>query len=60
MNDQRDFEVILNSRFPLVAVQTHEETRLVTMLERVANIRNHALFIWTLTDGLRRRNHAAL
>lgn len=60
MNDQRDFEVILNSRFPLVAVQTHEETRLVTMLERVANIRNHALFIWTLTDGLRRRNHADL
>ena len=60
MNDQRDFEVILNSRFPLVAVETHEETRLVAMVERVANIRNHALFTWTLTDGLRRRNHADL
>jgi SpoVK/Ycf46/Vps4 family AAA+-type ATPase len=58
MNDQRDFEVIINSRFPLVAVETHEETRLVAMVERVANIRSHALFVWTLTDGLRRRNHA--
>ena len=60
MNDQRDFEVILNSRFPLVAVETHEETRLTTMIERVANVRNHAFFAWTLTDGLRRRNHADL
>lgn len=60
MNDQRDFEVILNSRFPIVAVETHEETRLVAMAERVANIRSHALFTWTLTDGLRRRNHADL
>ena len=60
MNDQRDFEVILNSRFPLVAVETHEETRLITMVERVANIRSHALFVWSLTDGLRRRNHADL
>ena len=60
MNDQRDFEVILNSRFPLVAVETHEETRLITMVERVANIRSHALFVWSLTDGLRRRNHSDL
>ena len=60
MNDQRDFDVILNSRFPLVAVETHEETRLVTMVERVANIRSNALFTWTLTDGLRRRNHPDL
>ena len=60
MNDQRDFEVILNSRFPLVAVETHEEMRLITMVERVANIRSHALFVWSLTDGLRRRNHTDL
>ncbi len=60
MNDQRDFEVIINSRFPLVAVETHEETRLTALLERVANVRNQALFIWTATDGLRRQNHADL
>jgi len=60
MNDQRDFEVIINSRFPLVAVETHEETRLTALLERVANVRNQALFFWTATDGLRRQNHSDL
>jgi len=60
MNDQRDFEVIINSRFPLVAVETYEETRLTALLERVANVRNQALFIWTATDGLRRQNHSDL
>lgn len=57
MNDQHDFEVILDSRFPLVSVETHEETRFVALIERVANLRRHAFFVWTATDGLRRCNH---
>ncbi|MCX7890813.1 MAG: AAA family ATPase [Burkholderiales bacterium] len=53
-NDQHDLEVILKSRFPLVVVETHEERRVVDLLERIANLNGWAFFVWTLVDGLRR------
>lgn len=56
MNDQHDLTVILRSRFPIVAIETHEETRVIALLERIANLEEQALFVWTVTDGLRRQN----
>ncbi|BAU47057.1 ATPase [Sulfurifustis variabilis] len=56
MNDQRDLEVILRSRFPIVVVETHEETRLLGLLERIARLDQSALFAWSVADGLRRRD----
>jgi AAA+ superfamily predicted ATPase len=53
-NDQHDLEVILKSRFPIVVVETHEERRVLDLLERIANLNGWAFFIWTLVDGLRR------
>jgi SpoVK/Ycf46/Vps4 family AAA+-type ATPase len=55
MNDEHDLKVILRSRFPLVAVESFEELRVLGLLERVANLEDQPLFVWTLTEGLRRR-----
>lgn len=51
---QRDLAVILRSRFPLVQVETREETRMMKLLERVSNLEGFPLFVWTVADGLKR------
>ncbi|MBX9629772.1 MAG: AAA family ATPase [Burkholderiales bacterium] len=56
MNDEHDLKVILRSRFPLVVVESFEELRVLELLERVANLEDRPLFVWTLTEGLRRRS----
>lgn len=56
LNDQRDLEVIIRSRFPIVVVETHEETRVLGLLERIARLNETALFAWSVADGLRRRD----
>ena len=54
MNDQHDLEVILLSRFPIVLIETHEEARVLDLLERVCNLRGLALFHWNIAQGLKR------
>ncbi len=57
MNDVRDFTLILRSRFPIVVVETHEEPRVLSLLDKVARLENQALFVWSAADGLRRRDN---
>ncbi|HUU72029.1 MAG TPA: hypothetical protein VMW70_05340 [Burkholderiales bacterium] len=52
MNDQHDLTDILRSRFPIVAIETHEEARVIALLERISNLESQALFVWTVTEGL--------
>src|SRR5215212_1201364 len=49
-----DLAVVIRSRFPVVQVETREETRLMRLLERVANLEGWPLFVWTVADGLKR------
>ena len=49
-----DLALIIRSRFPLVQVETREETRIMKLLERVASLEGWALFVWTVADGLKR------
>lgn len=58
MNRQRDLELLLRSRTPIIVIETRDESR---MLDRLANIvRSRAgadyvpLFRWSVTDGLQR------
>jgi AAA+ superfamily predicted ATPase len=57
VNDVKDFTLILRSRFPLVVVETHEEPRVLGLLDKVARLENQALFVWSAADGLRRRDN---
>jgi len=56
MNDVHDLKLILESRFPLVTVETTEEARVLGVIERCANLLGRASFSWSVTDGLRRCN----
>ncbi|MCW5623099.1 MAG: AAA family ATPase [Burkholderiales bacterium] len=55
MSDERDLKVALRSRFPLVAVESFEELRVLDLLERVGNLETQPLFVWNLAEGLKRR-----
>lgn len=57
MNDVKDLALILRSRFPVVVVETHEEPRVLALLEKVARQEGLALFVWSAADGLRRRDN---
>ena len=54
MNDQHDLDLMVVSRFPIILIESHEEARVLDLLERVCNLRSQALFTWNVSDGLRR------
>lgn len=58
MNRQRDLELILRSRTPIVIIETRDESRLLDLLKSITLSRASTayvpLFRWTITDGLQR------
>ncbi len=58
MQDQHDLKLIIESRVPLVAVETHDELRFMQFLARAvlasATTNYRPLFRWSVTDGLQR------
>jgi len=58
MDKQRDLELILRSRVPIVVIETHDEARMLDLLKGIAISRATEeylpLFRWTVTDGLQR------
>jgi hypothetical protein len=54
MNDVRDLSIILQSRFPLVTIETTEEARMLGVIEKSANLLGWASFSWSVVEGLRR------
>jgi SpoVK/Ycf46/Vps4 family AAA+-type ATPase len=56
MNDLRDLELMILSRFPIIVIETYEELRVLELLERLSSLREMALFSWSVTDGIVRKN----
>jgi len=58
MDRQRDLELILRSRMPIVAIETRDESRMLNLLKSITIERAREsylpLFRWTVTDGLQR------
>ena len=58
MDRQRDLELILRSRMPIVVIETRDETRMLDLLRGIpmaqAGDGYQPLFRWTVTDGLQR------
>lgn len=54
MGALKDLELLINSRYPFIAVETVEEERIEKALGQVAAKLGIPFFVWTLTDGLRR------
>src|SRR2546427_13137957 len=49
-----DLELMIQSRYPFIAVETAEEDRLEKTLSQVAGDLRVAFFVWTVTNGLNR------
>ena len=49
-----DLALMIQSRYPFIAVETSEEERLETMLAQVAGELRVPFFVWTVTNGLHR------
>ena len=58
MDRQRDLELILRSRMPIVVIETRDENRMLHLLRTIAIAGTGGdylpLFRWTITDGLQR------
>jgi AAA+ superfamily predicted ATPase len=49
---QAELRLLINSRNPILTVETTEEQRFSSLLERVAAELNIPLFVWSVTQGL--------
>jgi ATP-dependent 26S proteasome regulatory subunit len=57
-NDQKELTLLIRSHFPIVIVETPEEIRFLQLAEKVGNLESHALFVWSLVNGIRRNNRS--
>ena len=53
MNDQRDLEVMIASRFPIIAIESQEEGRVLQLLSRIAAAKGIGCQVWSVAEGLR-------
>ncbi len=52
MNDRHDLELVLQSRIPIVVLETREERRAMELLRVLMSASGQRLFRWTVTEGL--------
>ena len=56
MSDEHDLELLIASRFPIIAIETHEEERaLELVVARCASRRRLPVWSWSLTQGWKAR-----
>ncbi len=56
MQDAHDLSVIIDSQVPLVLLESHDESRALDLLLKIARQRQLPLSTWTVTDGLKKRD----
>jgi len=54
MQNLKDLELVLSSSVPIIVVETHEEARLIELFTRLIKNIPKSLFLWTVTEGLKR------
>ena len=54
MRDLHDLELLLGSAIPIIAIETHEEGRVIELFRRAVVRASKPFYHWTVTDGLRR------
>jgi hypothetical protein len=59
-NKHDELRLLVNSRYPLITVETPEEERLEVMLREVAEELGVPLYEWTVTTGLAKCGGAAM
>jgi AAA+ superfamily predicted ATPase len=52
IQDEHDLELLISSRFPIIALETQEEARAVALLRGCAQKLELPVFTWSVTSGL--------
>ncbi|MDH5327446.1 MAG: AAA family ATPase [Gammaproteobacteria bacterium] len=52
MNDEHDLKALLQSHFPIITIETHEEKRAKNLLGKVVGSIRLTLYCWSVTEGL--------
>jgi ATP-dependent 26S proteasome regulatory subunit len=55
-DDTQELGLLIESRFPIIVVETPEEPRFLALVEKACNLREQALFVWSIAQGLNRTN----
>ena len=50
-HDEHELELLIASRFPIIAIETHEERRAIDLLRRCGARLGLPVFTWSLTSG---------
>jgi len=54
MPDLIDLEIMMHSKVPLIVIETFEEPRAIEMIMRAGIKQNRPVFVWSITEGLKR------
>ncbi|MFN0313715.1 MAG: AAA family ATPase [Burkholderiales bacterium] len=49
-----ELTALVRSGFPIILIETHEEPRILGLLEKLGNLENQPLFTWSISNGIRR------
>jgi SpoVK/Ycf46/Vps4 family AAA+-type ATPase len=49
-----EIELLIRARYPLIYIESYEETRVLAALKDISDRRGKRLFVWSVTEGLRR------
>lgn len=55
MNEKAEVQeltALLRSKAPIILIETHEEPRILKLLEKACNLEQQLLFRWSITDGI--------
>jgi AAA+ superfamily predicted ATPase len=53
--DVEEIGFLIKSRYPIIVIETAEEPRVLDLLENASNLLDQAVYLWSLTRGLRRQ-----
>ncbi len=57
---RKDLELLINSEYPIISVETWEEGRATELLGQVATDLHVPLYVWTVTEGMARAGGAPI
>ena len=54
MSDKHDLQLLISGHIPVICIETHEERRVLELIQQTAIQQNTPVFRWTVTEGLQR------
>jgi SpoVK/Ycf46/Vps4 family AAA+-type ATPase len=54
VKDAKELESLVAAKAPIVAIESHEESKILQMFDRFAMLKGRPLWRWSVTDGLRK------